>query len=222
MLLKSSTLLGLFAVGGILAFGARRETSHQRSVPARPEVVYAGPVDTATFAGGCFWSIEKLFDNLDGVVSATSGFSGGQARNPSYEEVSSGQTGHRESVMVIYDPAKVTYARLLDVFWHDIDPTTADGQFCDFGSQYRTAIFYRNEAQHLAADQSKQQIDASHRLSRPIVTEILPASAFYPAERYHQDFARKNPDRYEEYRLGCGRDAKLKAVWGDLAYHATR
>jgi len=178
-------------------------------------------VDTATFAGGCFWSIEKLFDNMEGVVSATSGFSGGQARNPSYEEVSSGTTGHRESVLVIYDPRKVTYEKLLDAFWHDIDPTSPKGQFCDFGSQYRTAVFYRNEAQHHLADESKQVIDASHRLSRPVVTEIIPASAFYPAEDYHQDFARRNPDRYEAYRVGCGRDAKLKSVWGDLAYHAT-
>jgi peptide-methionine (S)-S-oxide reductase len=188
----------------------------------RPTPAASGPVASAVFAGGCFWSIEKLFDEMDGVVSATSGFSGGTVKDPSYEVVSSGATGHREAVKVVYDPSKVSYQHLLDAFWHDIDPTSPDGQFCDFGPQYRTAIFYHDEAQHRQILASKQAIEASKVLKKPIATQILPESDFYPAEEYHQDFARRHPVNYNSYRLGCGRDAKLKAVWGDLAWNATR
>jgi peptide-methionine (S)-S-oxide reductase len=213
MLLKIAAVVGAIAVGGPLAVHLVHETPARRS--AIPPVTAQ-----ATFAGGCFWSIEKLFDNMDGVVSATSGFTGGTVKDPSYEQVSSGATGHREAVLVVYDPAKVTYEQLLDAFWHDIDPTTPDGQFCDFGPQYRTAVFYHDETQHRLAQASKEKIDQSKKLSRPVVTEILPAQMFYPAEDYHQDFARRHADRYSAYRIGCGRDRKLHEVWGSDAYQS--
>ncbi len=212
---KTPALIGLFALGGLLV-GNKALDRGPRPIPT-----ISGPVATAVFAGGCFWSIEKLFDEMDGVVSATSGFSGGTVKNPSYEGVSSGATGHMEAVKVVYDPAKLTYARLLDAFWHDIDPTSPDGQFCDFGPQYRTAIFYHDETQHREIMNSKQAIENSKVLKKPIATRILPESEFFPAEEYHQDFARRNVMHYNSYRIGCGRDAKLKSVWGDLAWHST-
>jgi peptide methionine sulfoxide reductase msrA/msrB len=173
--------------------------------------------EVATFAGGCFWCVETAFEGLPGVSSVTSGFTGGQKLNPTYEEVSRGGTGHAESVEIIYDPAKITYERLLDVFWHNIDPLTSNAQFCDHGTQYRSAIFYHGEAQKKAAEASKQAIEASGRFKQKIVTEIVAASKFYPAEEYHQDFYKKDPQRYYSYRLGCGRDARLKELWGDAA-----
>jgi peptide methionine sulfoxide reductase msrA/msrB len=168
----------------------------------------------ATFAGGCFWSVELAFDGLDGVLSATSGFAGGDARSPTYEQVSLGRTGHAESVEIVYDPRKVTYEKLLDVFWHHIDPLTRNAQFCDHGPQYRTVIFYHDATQRRLAEDSKRKLEASGRFTHPIVTEILPAGEFYPAEAYHQDFARKNPVRYGLYRVGCGRDQRLRELWG--------
>ncbi len=169
---------------------------------------------TATFAGGCFWCMEPPYDKLDGVVSTTSGYTGGHQKNPTYQEVSAGGTGHAESVQVVYDPAKVSYAKLLDVFWHNIDPLTPNAQFCDHGSQYRTAIFYHNEEQKRLAEASKQELEKSGRLPQPIVTEIVSASEFYPAEDYHQDYYQKNPIRYKFYRHNCGRDAVLEKIWG--------
>jgi peptide-methionine (S)-S-oxide reductase len=169
----------------------------------------------AVFAGGCFWCMEPPFDKLPGVKSTTSGFAGGQLKNPTYEQVSMGSTGHAESVQVIYDPRKVTYAQLLDTFWHNIDPLDGGGQFCDRGNQYRSAIFYGNEEEHKAAEESKARVQA--RLGRPVQTQIVPAGAFYPAEEYHQDFYLRNPVRYHQYRQGCGRDARLKQLWGDEA-----
>jgi peptide-methionine (S)-S-oxide reductase len=171
----------------------------------------------ATFAGGCFWCMEGPFEKLPGVKSVTSGYTGGQKKNPTYEEVSSGGTGHAESVQIVYDPALITYEQLLDVFWHNIDPLTANAQFCDHGTQYRSAIYYHDEAQHLAALASKQKLQASGQLRGPIVTEITAASTFYPAEEYHQDYYKKNPVRYNFYRSGCGRDRRLKDLWGDQA-----
>jgi peptide-methionine (S)-S-oxide reductase len=171
----------------------------------------------ATFAGGCFWCMEVPFEGLPGVFSSTSGYSGGQKKNPSYEEVSAGITGHAESVQVEYDPAKITYEQLLDIFWHNIDPLSANGQFCDRGTQYRSVIFYRDEAQKAAALASKAKIEASGRFKKPIVTQIVAFEAFYPAEDYHQDFYKKNPFRYQTYRMGCGRDQRLKELWGDAA-----
>jgi peptide-methionine (S)-S-oxide reductase len=171
----------------------------------------------ATFAGGCFWCMEPPFEALDGVVSVTAGYTGGSKVNPTYEEVSAGGTGHAESVEIVYDPSKVSYQKLLDVFWHNVDPTTADRQFCDKGRQYRTAIFYHDETQKRLAEESKQALERAQTLPGPIVTEIVPAGPFYPAEEYHQDYYKKNPIRYRYYRYGCGRDARLKEVWGDAA-----
>ncbi|MGE0827459.1 MAG: peptide-methionine (S)-S-oxide reductase MsrA [Candidatus Binatia bacterium] len=168
----------------------------------------------ATFAGGCFWCMEPPFDKLDGVISTTSGYTGGHQKNPTYQEVSAGITGHAESVQVAYDPAKVTYEKLLDVFWHNVDPLTPNAQFCDHGTQYRTAIFYHNEDQKRLAEASKKALEKSGRFSKPIVTEIVPASEFYPAEDYHQDYYQKNPIRYKVYRYNCGRDHILAERWG--------
>jgi peptide-methionine (S)-S-oxide reductase len=173
----------------------------------------------ATFAGGCFWCMEPPFEALEGVVSVTAGYTGGTKANPTYEEVSAGGTGHAESVEIVYAPAKVSYEKLLDVFWHNIDPTTPDRQFCDHGRQYRTAIFYHDEMQKRLAEKSKQSLEESKTLPGPIVTEIVPAGTFYPAEEYHQDYAKKNPIRYRYYRYACGRDARLRELWGEAAPH---
>ncbi len=171
----------------------------------------------ATFAGGCFWCMEPPFDAVDGVVSTTSGYTGGRKKNPTYEEVSSGTTGHAESLQVVYDPKRVSYERLLDVFWHNVDPTVRDRQFCDVGHQYRTAIFYHDETQKRLAEESKKKLEESKQLPAPIVTEIVPASEFYPAEEYHQDYYKKNPIRYHFYRYNCGRDRRLEELWGKAA-----
>jgi peptide-methionine (S)-S-oxide reductase len=167
----------------------------------------------ATFAGGCFWCMEPPYDKLDGVVSTTSGYTGGTKKNPTYEEVSAGGTGHAEAVQVVYDPAKVSYAKLLDVFWHNVDPITANAQFCDHGSQYRTAIFVHDAEQKRLAEESRAQLQKKF-VERKVVTEIVPASVFYPAEEYHQDYYEKNPIRYKFYRTSCGRDARLEELWG--------
>jgi peptide-methionine (S)-S-oxide reductase len=172
---------------------------------------------SAIFAGGCFWCEETAFEGVPGVISVTSGYTGGRKKNPTYEEVSAGGTGHAESVEVVYDPAKIGYEKLLDIFWHNVDPFQPNGQFCDIGNQYRSAIFYRDEAQRAAAEASKRRLEEDPRFRGKIVTQIAPASTFYPAEEYHQDFYRKNPVRYHMYRSGCGRDARLKAIWGEAA-----
>ena len=188
-------------------------------LPLAIEVAYAatpstGPTETAkaTFAGGCFWCMEPPYDKLDGVISTISGYAGGTKKNPTYEEVSAGKTGHTEVVQVTYDPKKITYEKLLDVFWHNVDPLTANRQFCDVGSQYRTAIFYHDETQKRLAEESKKAL--AKRFKEPIVTEIVAASEFYPAEDYHQDYYVKNPLRYKYYRYNCGRDQRLEALWG--------
>ena len=168
----------------------------------------------ATFAGGCFWCMEPPYDKLPGVISTTSGYMGGKTRNPTYESVSSGTTGHAEVVQVEYDPSKVGYDKLLEVFWRNVDPTQSDGQFCDHGSQYRTAIFYHTEEQKKLAEASKAALDKSKPFKGEIVTQIAAAAPFYPAEEYHQDFYKKNPVRYKVYRTGCGRDARLQTLWG--------
>jgi peptide-methionine (S)-S-oxide reductase len=168
----------------------------------------------ATFAGGCFWCMEEVYENVDGVISVISGYTGGQLANPTYEQVSAGGTGHVESVEVVYDPDKVTYQHLLKVFWRNIDPTTPNAQFCDHGSQYRSAIFYHDETQKRLIDESKQAVESSKSFPQPIVTEILPTSIFYPAEDYHQDFYKKNPVRYKFYKWNCGRSQRLEQLWG--------
>jgi peptide-methionine (S)-S-oxide reductase len=169
----------------------------------------------ATFAGGCFWCMEPPFDKLDGVISTTSGYIGGDKANPTYKEVSAGGTGHAEAVEILYDPDKISYAELLEVYWRNVDPLTANGQFCDHGDQYRTAIFYHGEEQKRLAEDSKKALEASGRFQQPIVTEIVAATRFYPAEDYHQDYYKKNPLRYKYYRYACGRDDRLRQVWGD-------
>lgn len=169
---------------------------------------------TATFAGGCFWCMEPPFDELAGVISTTSGYIGGDTPNPTYEQVSAGRTGHAEAVQIVYDPAKIGYRELLEVYWRNIDPTDAGGQFCDRGSQYRSAIFYHNEEQRRLAERSKAALAQAKPFKEAIVTPIVPAGEFYPAESYHQDYYRKSPLRYKFYRYTCGRDQRLEALWG--------
>src|SRR6266852_4203912 len=184
--------------------------THAQQQPPASGTGYA----KATFAGGCFWCMEPSFDKLPGVLSTTSGYTGGQKKNPTYHEVSAGSTGHAEAVQVVYDPQKVSYEKLLEVFWHNIDPTQKDGQFCDHGNQYRTAIFYHDETQKQLAEASKTQLQNTKPFQGEIVTEIVPAGEFYPAEDYHQDYYLKNPLRYKFYRTTCGRDQRLQTLWG--------
>jgi len=166
----------------------------------------------ATFAGGCFWCMEPPFDELDGVSSTTAGYIAGKTKNPTYEQVSTGTTGHTEALQVVYDPKKISYEKLLEVFWRNIDPLAANGQFCDLGSQYRSGIFYHDGNQQNAAEKSKNAIQA--RFKQPVATEITAATVFYPAEDYHQDYYKKNPLRYKLYSHGCGRAQRLEEVWG--------
>jgi methionine-S-sulfoxide reductase len=173
----------------------------------------------ATFAGGCFWCMEPPYDKLDGVISTTSGYTGGSKADPTYKEVSRGGTGHAEAVQIVYDPGKVSYEQLLEVFWHNVDPLDAGGQFCDRGDSYRTALFVHDEEQRRLAEASKQALADSDRFAQPIVTEVVDAGTFYPAEDYHQDYYEKNPIRYKFYRWNCGRDQRLADLWGDLATH---
>ena len=170
------------------------------------------PTAKATFAGGCFWCMEPPFDELDGVLATVSGYTGGTKKKPTYEEVITGTTGHAEAVEITYDPNKITYEKLLDVFWRNIDPLTANAQFCDYGSQYRSAIFYHDETQKFLAEKTKKTLQG--RFKQPIVTEVVRAGIFYPAEDYHQDFYKKSPVRYKMYRYGCGRDQRLEELWG--------
>jgi peptide-methionine (S)-S-oxide reductase len=180
-----------------------------------PAVAGDGDTEYATFAGGCFWCIEADFEKVEGVISVTSGYTGGKSANPSYKQVSAGKTGHTEAVRIVFDASVVSYDQLLEVFWHNIDPTVSDRQFCDVGSQYRSGIFYHDEAQHEAAKRSLAELERTKPFSDPIVTEITAATAFYPAEAYHQDYYKKNPLRYSYYRNGCGRDRRLAELWGD-------
>ncbi len=203
--MKTNLSLMLVAIFILLTFAGGRAVS--REVPN-------SSLAKATFAGGCFWCMEPPYDKLDGVISTTSGYTGGTKAHPTYEEVSAGITGHAEAVEVLYDPRKVAYADLLEVFWRNIDPTTDDRQFCDKGRQYRTAIYYHNEEQGRLAEQSKQAVEQSKNFPGPILTEITAATAFYPAEEYHQDFYVKNPFRYKFYRYSCGRDQRLEDLWG--------
>jgi peptide-methionine (S)-S-oxide reductase len=179
--------------------------------------VAAGPANQgahlarAVFAAGCFWCVESDFDKVPGVVGTTSGFAGGREQNPTYEQVSSGHTGHAESVEVVYDAAKVSYEQLLDYYWHHVDPFTGDRQFCDVGRQYRPIIFYRNDHERRLAEESKAQIEA--RFKRPVAVQIVPLTTFYRAEEYHQDFYKKDAARYHDYRSGCGRDRRVEQIW---------
>jgi peptide-methionine (S)-S-oxide reductase len=202
------------------AAGSSEETAAPAEAEAHGSRAAEPPPEgraVAIFAGGCFWCMEAPFDELDGVESTTSGYIGGRGEHPTYEEVSSGGTGHAEAIRVVFDPSRITYERLLDVYWHNVDPTQADGQFCDHGDQYRTAIFALDDEQRRLATASKERIAA--QLDRPIVTEVVAASTFWVAEDYHQDFYRTNPVRYTMYRTGCGRDGRLEEIWGESAPH---
>ncbi len=177
----------------------------------------AAQPEKATFAGGCFWCMEQPFDSLPGVLSVMPGYTGGTRQNPTYKEVSAGGTGHTEAVQISYDPAKISYEKLLEVFWKNIDPTVSDRQFCDIGSQYRAAIFYHTETQRKLAMISKEGLSKTKTFKEPVVTEIVPAGIFYPAEEYHRQYYKKNPIRYRYYRSSCGRDNRLKELWGSKA-----
>ncbi len=200
-----------------LAFSLLFATVLLAAVAVTADNITKGPGDRqlekAIFAGGCFWCMEEAFDKVEGVVSVTSGYTGGRKPNPAYEEVSAGGTGHAEAVEILYDPAKVSYAKLLEAFWRNIDPTTPDRQFCDGGNQYRSAIFYQNETQKRLAEESKQAVEKSKPFKESIVTQIVPASAFYMAEDYHQNFYQKNPIRYKFYKYNCGRAQRLEELW---------
>jgi peptide-methionine (S)-S-oxide reductase len=208
----SALLLLLATLTAAQAASPARVKTGSTVTPAR-----TARVEVAVFAMGCFWCGETQFEQQPGVLSVISGFAGGREEHPSYEQVSAGETGHYESVQVTFDPAKTSYARLLDLFWHAIDPTQGDGQFCDRGRQYRSVVFVSDERQRKLAEDSKRALESSGVLHAPIVTQILPATRFWPAEDYHQDFWKKDPVRYRSYRLGCGRDRRLAELWGGQA-----
>lgn len=204
-------LLKLGLIGTLLASDVVDvQISEQSHTP--PPVPEGANVGVALFAGGCFWCMEKPFDQMEGVLSTTSGYAGGSVDNPSYEQVSAGGTGHIEVVEVRYDPAKVSYAQLLNTYWRNVDPLAVNRQFCDAGPQYRSAIFALDEDQRALAEASRAEL--SKRFGREVATEVLPAARFWPAEDYHQDYYLKNPIRYSYYRSRCGRDARLEALWG--------
>jgi len=203
----------------VLALAALASLALGAAAQAPAPAPKAAATAVATFAGGCFWCMEPPYDKLPGVTATSSGYLGGGKRYPTYEEVSNGVTGHAEVVQVAYDPSKVSYEKLLEVFWVNIDPTVENRQFCDRGTQYRTAIFVHTPEQRKAADASKAAVEKSKPFSEPIVTPVVDAGEFWPAEDYHQDYYRKNPARYTYYRTGCGRDARLKQLWGAKAGH---
>jgi peptide-methionine (S)-S-oxide reductase len=209
-LLNSAILL----IGGLLAAcePMAAQAPQAAQTPATAQAVENPGV--AIFAGGCFWCTESDFDKVPGVIETTSGYIGGHVENPSYEQVSAGNSGHLEAVRVRFDPSKTSYAKLLEAYWPTIDPVTANAQFCDHGTQYRSAIFYSTPQEQQLAEASKAALDKSGRLPGPVVTEILPASTFYPAEDYHQNYYQRNPLRYHYYRNGCGRDQRLEQLWG--------
>ena len=211
IILTIVTILAIFTVGFQTA--GNRSTIKQENDKGSNEM--NSNLKTATFAGGCFWCVEADFEKVEGVIEVISGYTGGQRANPTYQEVAAGTTEHAEAVQVIYDPQKVSYSQLLDVFWRHVDPTDPGGQFVDRGSQYRTGIFYHDEEQKRLAQESKAAMDKSGRFSRPIATEIMMLTTFYRAEAYHQDYYKKNGIRYKLYRSGSGRDTFLKKTWGD-------
>jgi peptide methionine sulfoxide reductase msrA/msrB len=212
---RNAFIVWVILAGGALAgIHAATQPPTEKTTDMKTNIEH---LKKATFAGGCFWCSEADFEKTDGVVDAISGYTGGATENPSYEDVSSGRTEHLEAVQVIYDPAKITYKELLDVFWRHVDPTDPDGQFVDRGAQYRTAIFYHDEEQRRLAEASKQELARSGRFRKPVVTEIRPLDRFYAAEGYHQDYYRKNALRYGLYRQGSGRDDFIRQAWGQPA-----
>ena len=217
-MLPSPTRLPLLSIliTGLLLLACTPSSGDSDAPESDPEVnLPAAVADTATFAGGCFWCMEPPYDKVDGVEATISGFSGGSMENPSYKEVAYGKTNHTESIQVIYDSTKVSYRRLLQIYWHNVDPFDGTGQFCDRGSQYRPAIFAHNAEQRRLAKKGKSTVAA--QFSTPIAVEIHDYKAFYTAEKYHQNYYKKNPGEYKNYRQGCGRDARLKEIWGDAA-----
>jgi peptide-methionine (S)-S-oxide reductase len=213
--MKRLLTLIVCATAGLFLHGALSAQDKPTEKPAAP----AAGLEKAIFAGGCFWCMEPPFDKLPGVVSTTSGYTGGQKKDPTYKEVSAGGTGHAEAVQIVYDPKRVSYEKLVEVFWHNVDPTQANGQFCDHGNQYRTGIFYQNAEQKRSAEASKAEVQKTKPFQGELVTQITATTEFYPAEEYHQDYYMKNPVRYKFYRTGCGRDARLKELWGAAAGH---
>jgi peptide-methionine (S)-S-oxide reductase len=209
--MRRLALNGLWAGALALVLSAAPVLSAERTQEAAPP---AAGLAVATFAGGCFWCMEPPFDKTEGVVSTTSGYTGGHKAGATYEQVTAGGTGHYEAVRVVYDPQKVSYDKLLDVFWRNVDPVDAGGQFCDRGASYRTAVFAHDAEQKRLAEGSKQALGASRRLSKPVVTPVLDAGPFWVAEEYHQDYYLKNPSKYKFYRWNCGRDARLETLWG--------
>jgi len=205
--MKQRLVFGLFLMG-LMAIGMSATAADTK--PGAD----GRKLEKATFAGGCFWCMEEALDKVAGVVSTTSGYTGGRNANPTYEDVSAGGTGHAEAVEILYDPTTVTYARILDVFWRNIDPTQPNAQFCDHGNQYRSAIFYHDGTQKRLAEDAKNALEKSKPFAGAIATEIVPASAFYAAEEYHQNFYQKNPVRYKVYKYGCGRAKRLEDLWG--------
>lgn len=210
-------LLGLF----LLSSGLIGASPTRGAEPAAAPVPTAAQL-TATFAGGCFWSMQKAFDGVAGVASTTVGYAGGTKVNPTYKEVGEGNTGHAEAVQVVYDPARISYQRLLDIYWHNIDPLTLNAAFCDHGVQYRSVIFYGDAKQRGLAEASKRELDQSHRFATPIVTAIQPGTKFYPAEDYHQQYYKKNPESYQRYVIGCGREQRTRELWGDKQMSGVR
>jgi peptide-methionine (S)-S-oxide reductase len=218
ILAASVAVFAVVGIGGSAAdAGAGGALDPERAPATKAAPAPGAGQAVAVFAGGCFWCMEKPFDTLPGVISTTSGYAGGMIEGPSYREVGMGATQHIEAIHVLYDPAKVSYDRLLTVFWHNIDPTQADGQFCDRGNQYTTAIFTSDPAERKKAEATKS--DVEKELGSTVVTTIRPSATFWIAEGYHQDFYKKDPDRYYGYRRGCGRDARLQQLWGDKAGH---
>lgn len=203
----------LVLVGALLLVGCNQQSL--ANDPISNSMIESDQFDEATFAGGCFWCMEQPFDVLPGVIETTSGYTGGEIANPTYRQVSSGGTKHAEAVRVIYDPEQVTYKELLDVFWKNVDPLDEFGQFCDRGNQYRTGIFYHDEAQQQQAEASKQDLTDAQILPKPIVTPITKVSDFFAAEDYHQNYYQTNPVRYKTYRYACGRDKRLAELWGE-------
>jgi methionine-S-sulfoxide reductase len=213
--MKRLALLGLtlLAAGLVTVVAADKKDGDMTETKRTAAVV--AHTELAIFAGGCFWCMESPFEKLAGVLSVTSGYTGGQKLNPTYHEVSAGGTGHTEAVEIVFDPSQISYPQLLETLWMNIDPTDGNGQFVDRGNQYRSGVFYLNEEQRLLAEASKQALEDSGRFDKPIVTEIVAASTFYPAEDYHQDYYKKNPLRYKFYRYNSGRDRFLDEEWGE-------
>ena len=215
--MKTIVILGIMILTGFILFGFQHTKNQSQVEAMETDKKYDDKnLATATFAGGCFWCTESDFEKVDGVVEVISGYTGGDEENPTYEQVSSGTTGHYESVQVYYDPLKISYTELLDVFWRHVNPTDAGGQFVDRGPQYRSAIFYHDEEQKALAEKSKAAMDSSGVFKTPLVTQIIPLKQFYPAEKYHQDYYKKNPIRYKWYRSGSGRDQYLESIWGNM------